>query len=152
MGSHMDINERKRAEETLRQSKEKLQKMFESVTDAILVIDLNGVITEVNQRTVEMHGYKSKGELFGKSAFKLVAPRDYERIAANMRQAIKGEQIGNIEYTLLKANGTEFPAELSTSVLRDASGNPVAHITIERDITERKQMEEEIGGTTTSKR
>ena len=144
LGSHMDINERKRAEEALRQSKEKLRQMFESVTDGILVIDLNGVITEVNQRTVEIHGYKSKGELFGKSAFKLVAPRDYERIAANMRLAIKGGQIGNTEYTLLKANGTEFPAELSTSALRDASGNPVAHITIERDITERRRMEEEI--------
>jgi PAS domain S-box-containing protein len=118
--------------------------MFESVTDGIVVIDLNGVITEVNQRAVEMHGYKSKGELFGKSAFILVATREYERIANNMRQAIQEGQIGNMKYTLLKANGTEFPAELSTSVLRDASGNPVAHITIERDITERKRMEEEL--------
>ena len=142
LGNFTDITERKRTEETLRQSREKLRQMFESVTDGILVIDLNGVITEVNQRTVEMHGYKSKGELFGKSAFKLVAPRDHERIATNMRQAIKEGQIGSIEYTMLRANGTEFPAELSTSVLRDASGKPAAHITIVRDITERKQTEE----------
>ncbi len=144
LGNFMDITERKHAEEALRQSKEQLRKMFESVTDGILVIDLNGVITEVNQRTVEMHGYKSKGELFGKSALKLVAPRDYERIATNMRQAIKEGTMRGAEYTLLKANGTEFPGELSTSALRDALGNPVGHITIVRDITERKRMEEQL--------
>ncbi len=139
-----DITARKRAEEALRQSREQLRKMFESMTDGILVIDLNGVITEVNQRMIEMHGYKSKGELFGKSASKLVAPRDHERITTNMQQAVKRGKIKSMEYTLLKADGTEFPGELSTSALRDASGKPVGHITIARDITERKRMEQQL--------
>jgi PAS domain S-box-containing protein len=138
----IEITERKRAEEALRESQEALQKMFESVTDGISVIDLNGLITEVNQRTVEMHGFGSKDELLGKSAFKLVAPHDHERIATNMRKALKQGTIRGVEYTLLKADGSEFPGELSTSVLKDASGNPVGHITIARDITERKQAEE----------
>ena len=137
-----DITERKRAEEAVRESEEKLQKMFESVTDAISVVDLNGVIIEANQRTVEMHGFTSKDELLGKKALEMVAPRDRERIAANMRKAIKEGAIRGVEYTLPRADGTEFPGELSTSVLRDASGKPVAHITIARDITERKRMEE----------
>ena len=137
-----DITERKQAEEALRESREKLQKMFESVTDAISVVDLNGVIIEANQRTVEMHGFTSKDELLGRNALEMVAPRDRERIAANMRKAIKEGAIRGVEYTLPKADGTEFPGELSTSVLRDASGKVVAHITIARDITERKQTEE----------
>jgi len=144
LGNFMDITERKQAEEALRQSQEQLQTMFESMTDGILVIDLNGVITEVNQRAVEMHGYKSKGELFGKSASKLVAPRDHERITANMQQALKRGKIKNMEYTLLKADGTEFPGELSTSALKDTSSKPVGHITIARDITERKRMEQQL--------
>jgi PAS domain S-box-containing protein len=112
------------------------------VTDGISVVDLNGVIIEANQRTVEMHGFTSKDELLGRNALEIVAPRDRERIAANMRKAIKGGAIRGVEYTLPKADGTEFPGELSTSVLRDASGKPVAHIIIARDITERKRMEE----------
>ena len=138
----LDITERKRAEEALRQSQEALQKILESVTAGISVIDLNGVITEVNQRTVEMHGFSSKDELLGKSAFELVAPSDHKRIATNMRQALKQGTIRGVEYTLLKADGSEFPGELSTSVLKDASGNSVGHITIARDITKRKQAEE----------
>jgi PAS domain S-box-containing protein len=115
--------------------------MFESVTDAIAVIDLNGVITEVNPRTVEMHGFSSRDDLLGKSAFELVAPRDHERIAANMRKALKQGTMRGVEYTLLKADGSQFPGELSTSVLKDASDNLVGHITVARDITERKQAE-----------
>jgi len=134
--------ERRRAEEALRQSQEELRKMLESVTDGILVIDLNGVITEVNQRTVEMHGFASRDELLGKSAFELVAPRNHNRIATNIRKALKQGAIKGVEYTLLKADGSEFPGELSTSVLKDASGNSVGHVTIVRDITERKQAEE----------
>jgi two-component system NtrC family sensor kinase len=136
------ITERKQAEEALRQSREELRKMFESVTDGIVVVDLNGVITEVNRRAVEIHGFGSKDELLGKGAFELVAPGDHEKIANNMRKAIKQGIIRGVEYTLLRADGSEFPAELSTSVLKDASGNPVAQITIVRDITERKQAEE----------
>jgi PAS domain S-box-containing protein len=119
-----------------------LRKMFESVTDGISVVDLNGIIAEVNQRTVEMHGFKSRDELLGRSAFELVAPRDHEMIAANMRKAIKQGTVRGVEYTLLKADGSEFPGELSTSILRDVSGNRVGHITIARDITERKRAEE----------
>jgi PAS domain S-box-containing protein len=139
-----NITERKRAEEALRQNQEKLRQMFESVTDGISVIDLNGVITETNQRTVEMHGFSSKDELLGKSAFELIAPPDCERIATNMRKALKQRAIRGVEYTLLRADGSEFPGELSTSVLKDASGNWVGHITIARDITERKQAEEKL--------
>jgi len=140
------ITERKEAEEALRESQEKLQKMFESVTDGISVIDLNGAIIEANQRTVEMHGFKSRDELLGRNALELVAPRDHDRIAANMRKAIKQGTVRGVEYTLLRMDGSEFPGELSTSILKDAAGNWVGHITIARDITERKQAEEALQG------
>ena len=143
MGTFVDITERKQMEEALRDSEEKLRKMFESVTDGISVIDLKGIVTEVNQRAVEMHGFSSKDELRGKSAFELVASRDHERVAAEMKKAIKQEAIRRAECTLLRADGSEFPGELSTSVLKDASNNVVGHISIVRDITERRQAEEE---------
>jgi two-component system NtrC family sensor kinase len=144
LGNFIDITEHKYAEEALRESREQLQKMFESVSDGISVVDLKGVITEVNQRMVEIHGFASKRDLVGKKAFELVSPRDHDRIAANMREAIKRGKIGSMEYTLLKANGAEFPAELSSSVLKDALGDPTGHVTIIRDITERKVMQEQL--------
>ena len=46
----------------------------------------------------------------------------------------------NVECTLLKKDGQEYPAELSASLIRDASGNPQSIVAITRDITERKRM------------
>jgi PAS domain S-box-containing protein len=137
-----DINERKLAEQALRDSDEKLKRMFDSVTDGIVLTALDGTIINVNQRTAQMHGFGSKGELVGKSAFDIVAPRDHERMSKDMRQALKRGIIRNVECTLLKADGSEFPAELSTSVMKDASGKVIGHITVSRDITERKKTEQ----------
>ena len=59
-GVGQDITERKRAEEALRESKEELRSIFDSSPDAITVTDLNGVIKDCNQTTLDLHGYSSK--------------------------------------------------------------------------------------------
>ncbi|HEY55611.1 MAG TPA: PAS domain S-box protein [Dehalococcoidia bacterium] len=141
LGMVEDITERKEMEEALRESEEKLRKMFESVTDGILVIDLEGVITGTNGAAARMHGVKSSEEMVGKNALELVVPSDHDRVTDNMRKALKQGTVKDVEYTLLKADGSEFPGELSTSVLSDADGNRIGHITISRDITARKQAE-----------
>jgi len=137
-----DITERKRAEEALRQSEEKLQRMFESVTEGITVTDLNGVVVEVNERAVEIYGASSRDEVLGKSAFEFISQRDRDRATVNLRKTLERRAIRDIEYSLVKVDGSEYPGELSASVLRDASGSPVGFIAITRDITERKQAEE----------
>jgi len=139
---YQDITERKQAEKALQESEEKLRRMFQSVSDGIYVVGLNGVTTEVNKKALEMHGFDSKHELLGKNAFELIAPRDHKRVATTVRNVLKLRLTGGIECALLKTDGSEFPAELSISVLTDASGNLAGQITIARDITERKQAEE----------
>ena len=137
-----DIAERKEVEEELRWLEEKLRRIFDSVADAITVTDLNGIVTEANEKAAPMHGFSSKDEVLGKNAFDLIARQDRERAMANMLKTAEEGAVRNIEYTLIKADGSEFPAKLSASVLNDASGNPVGFITVTRDITKRKQLEE----------
>jgi len=136
------INEELRAtEEELQHSQERLERMFESVTDGIVVAATNGTILKVNQSAVQMHGFATEDELMGKNALELSAPRDREKITQNMRRALKEGTLSGVECNLLKADGSEFPAELSTSVLKNASGKVIGHITTVRDITERQQAE-----------
>jgi len=136
------INEELQAtEEELQHSQERLERMFESVTDGIVVATLDGTILKVNQRAVQIHGFASEDKMLGRSAFDLVAPRDHERIGADIRKALKEGLIRGGEYTLLRVDGTEFPGELSTSALKDGRGNVIGHISISRDITGRKQAE-----------
>jgi PAS domain S-box-containing protein len=142
LGMAEDITERMQMEEALRESEEKLRQMFESVTDGILVVDLKGIITGTNGAAARMHGLKSSEELVGRNALDLVVPSDHERVTANMRQALKQGTVRDAEYTLVRADGSQFPGELSTSALKDADGRSIGHITIARDITERKRAEQ----------
>jgi PAS domain S-box-containing protein len=136
--------ERAKAKEALRESEQKLRLMFDSVTDGITVTDLAAVITDVNERVVEMHGCHAKSELLGKSGFEFIAAREHEKAMTDLLETLKEGIGGRGEYALLKADGSEFLGELSASVLKDASGQAVGFIAVTRDITERKRAEEEI--------
>lgn len=140
-GLHLltDITEHQQLDEALAESEEKVRLMFESVTDGIIVTDLNGVITEANNIAAKIHGFNSKNDLLGKSAFELIAPKDRQKAMINMKKTPAEGSVKGIEYTLLKADGSEFLGELNASVITDASGQPIGIIGITRDVTERKR-------------
>jgi PAS domain S-box-containing protein len=138
----IEISERKRLEEILRGSEQKFRLMFDSVTDGITVTDLSGTIVELNEATVKLHGYSSKEEMIGLSAFVLISERDRVRAAENLRRTLSEGQVRDLEYKFLTKDGKEFDAELSASVLRDSAGAPTGFIAVVRDITGRKRMGE----------
>jgi PAS domain S-box-containing protein len=109
--------------------------------DAVTVSDLDGKITFVSTRTLDLHRYSSPDQLLGKSAFDFIAPEDRARAVENMQKTLTHGAIRNIEYCLLRSDGSRFIGELHASVVRDAEGRPQAFIATTRDITERKQAE-----------
>jgi len=139
-----DITERKQLEEALRENEEKLRLMFESAGEGIVVIDLDNKILDVNQVAVRMHGYDSREELIGRSALDLSAEEDRARASSNTRRRLEEGLRGAIEYTLLRKDGSKFPAEVNMATIRDAHGIPIGFIGIFVDITERKRIEKEI--------
>jgi PAS domain S-box-containing protein len=141
-GIARDITERKKAEKFLKESQEKIKNILESSPDSISVTDLNGNITECNEQTLKMHGFSSKEEVIGKSAFMFIAEKYHKRAMDNLKKVLKCGTVKNMEYTLLTKDGKEFPGELSASVIKDNSGKPVAFVAVTKDITERKETEE----------
>ncbi len=144
IGFFRDITERKRMEDELLESEEKLQAMFKSIADGVIVTDLDMLITELNDATLFLHGYGRREELLGRSMLELVVEKDQTRVIEWLRRTFREGQSGHIEYTILAKSARELDAELGTALMRDKSGKPTGYIMIAKDITERKRAEEEI--------
>ncbi len=144
MGIARDITERKKADEALRESEEKLRATFGTMSDAIAVTDVSGNLVDINEATVRLLGYRQKEELIGRNALDLIAERDRAKAAEDIGKALVEGDTSLTEYALLTENGGEVEIEASAALLRDGSGNPAGVIAVMRDITERKRAEEEI--------
>ena len=137
-----DITERRRVEETLRDSEQKLRVMFESMTDAVVLTDLNGVVLDVNTSVCKTFGY-SKDELIGLNSFNVVAPEDKERAATSFARVMDTSEIGVVhEYKILDKNGRRISAEINANMLSDIAGKPYGLLVVIRDVTSRKLVEE----------
>jgi len=139
-----DVTERKQAEEALRASDEKMRVTFDSISDAVAVIDLEGHFAQVNEAAARMTGF-TKEELVGRNVLEtMIAEKDRDKIVMDMAQTMEeGDAMGIRSYTLVTKDGREFESEFSTAVLRDSSGNIINFVGVARDVTERRQAEEE---------
>ncbi len=133
--------ERKRAEQTLRESEEKLHLIIEATSDGIAVTDCDENLVRVNEAMVRMHGYDVKEEIIGRSGFELFTVQDRAKAMENMKKALEVGHLGEIGYTLLRKDGSEFDAEIDATALREASGTTAGLVVTVRDITERKKIE-----------
>ena len=128
----------------LRKSEEKIRSIFAASPDAITATDLNGTIIECNEQALKMHEYSSKQELVGQSVLNLIARKDHEKAIENIKRTFRKGQLKNAEYTFVTKSGREFPAELSSSIVLDASCNPLGFVAMTKDISERKRMEQQL--------
>jgi diguanylate cyclase (GGDEF)-like protein/PAS domain S-box-containing protein len=143
-GSLRDISERKRMEKALRESEERYRSLVETSPDAIMLTDLGTRIIMANRQTALLFGFESVAEMLstGKSAFDFIAPEDRERANVNARETLELRTLRDVEYTLIRKDGSRFSGEMTASLITDADGNPKAFIGVVRDITERKRVEE----------
>ncbi len=144
LSSWVDITERKKMEEVLKESEEKLRLIYEAVPEGITVTDIEGKIIQINDSILHMHGYENKEELIGRSLYDLVDIKHRSRAKVNLEKALKEGYAGPEEYTLLKKNGDKFPAELSASLLSDTSGQKIGLVAISEDITDRIKNNEQL--------
>jgi PAS domain S-box-containing protein len=131
--------ERKQVEAVLRASEARYRTLVETSPNGIILADLEGKLLLCNQQAVRLHGYANPEAMLGIDVFKLVAPGDRRQAALNTQKTLNENRVSNAEYTMLRRDGSQFPAEISTAVLRNNAGAPTGFISITRDITERKK-------------
>src|SRR4030042_4128694 len=137
-----DITERKRIEEVLRDSEERIRGIFESSPDPITVSSADATIIDCNSAALKTFGYSTKSEVIGRNVFEFFAERERARAAENF--ARQGDTVVNAEYIFQTKNGREFPGELSTSPVLNPSGKIACFVSTLKDITERKKAKEKM--------
>ncbi|HEY46372.1 MAG TPA: PAS domain S-box protein [Anaerolineae bacterium] len=137
-----DVTERVRMNEELSASEELYRTLMGTSPDAVTMTDLYGNITQVSQRTLELHGFESEEKIIGLNAVELIAEEDHDRAMANMQKTLEEGSVSHVEYTLIRRDGSNFFGELNAALVKDGNGEPKAFIATTRDVTERKRMEE----------
>src|SRR5579859_4291920 len=132
-----DVTARRHAEATSRL----LASVVESSDDAIMSVDLNGVVTSWNKGAERTFGY-SAGEMIGQPILSLAAPETVDDFLRIPEQIKKGEFIEHYETVRRTKQGELINVSVTTSPVRDAMERIVGVSRVARDITERVRAEE----------
>jgi PAS domain S-box-containing protein len=139
-----DITNRNIIERSLRASERRYHKLYESMLDGFVSLDMNGKILEFNRAYQNMTGYSSS-ELYAMSIWDLTPHRlhDMEKKIIQDQVLVKGHsEIFEKEY--IKKDGTVFPIELRLYLIQDDEAKNTGMWSMVHDITKRKLTENEL--------
>jgi len=137
--SIIDISDRKRAEEALRESEEKYRALIENANEAIFVAQ-DGMIKFANSRTEENIGY-SEEDLVDRIPFTdLIHPEDRDMVLDRHKRRLTGEDLpSTYSFRVINKNGEELWGQLNTVTI-NWDGRP-ATLNFLRDITQQRKLE-----------
>jgi PAS domain S-box-containing protein len=139
-----DFIEKKKSEPLLKESENLYQTLVETSPDAITYTDLSGKILFCNQQAAELFGFRFTEDFIEQNFYAFIAKEDQQHAVENEHDIIVNKKTKDVEYSLIKKDGTKFPAEINTSIVFNADGKPKAFIEVIRDITKRRQAELEL--------
>ncbi len=138
--SVIDITNRRKTEELLKESETSYRGLFNSVSESIYIQDENGVFLDINDGASKMYGYDRK-TLIGKTPGFVSAPgkNDLEAVGLMVQKAFLGEK-QQFEFWGKRKNGDEFLKDVR--LYPGTYFNKKVIIAIATDITEKKKIEE----------
>ena len=136
----VDITERKRAEEILRESEERFRAIVETTPECVKVVAADGTLLLMNEAGLEMVGAAAADDVTGRSVYDLIAPEDRESFRAFNERVCGGEK-GSLEFDIIGLKGRRCRMETHAVPLRRPDGS-IVQLGITRDITERRKAEE----------
>ena len=137
-----DVTERKRAQEALRRSEEQFRLIMENLADLVAVLDLDGCRLYNSPSYAAILGDPVR--LQGSSSFEQVHPDDQAMVRRAFQETVRTGVGCRLEYRLVDRSARSRHIESQGSVIRDAQGQVAQVIVVSRDITERRQAEEQV--------
>lgn len=137
----VDISERRRAEEALRESEERYRSLFEDSRDAVCITTRQGRMVDVNESFLTMFEVNREDLADINMADLYTHPGAASRFQAEIEEQ---GSVRDYEVQLCKTDGTPVEALISATLWRDADSSVLGYRGIIRDVTERKRAQEQL--------
>ncbi len=142
-----DITERKQAEESLRKFANEINDLYNNAPCGYYSLDKDGVFVRINDTALSWLGY-TKDEVVGKMRFaEIITPRSLELFEVMFRVFKMQGWIRDLEYEMVRKDGSILPVLLSATAIIDAEGNFIMSRSTMFDITRRKELEKHTAST-----
>ena len=124
--------------------KELYHTLVEAFPDGIVMSDLTGKLITLNHRACQIFGYHDEKELKSvcDNFIELIAPADVVRAKKYLKYQLNDGEFASQEYLAIFKGGKEFPIEVKSSIISDYYSITNTKISVIRDITKRKKIEE----------
>jgi two-component system NtrC family sensor kinase len=145
-GVNLDITDRKRIEEELREANEFFRNLIESSVDGIIVTDMKGNILIFNKGAESITGYTAD-EVIGKIHITRLYP---EGMANQIMEGLRSQDHGGVgklspvPLTVLNKAGEQIPIQLSAALIFDRKDKEIASVGIFTDLRPRLNMERKL--------
>jgi PAS domain S-box-containing protein len=142
-----DITARKHAEDAVQESSQKLEAIISASPDGIGMISFDGKLKLVSAKLALMYGYsvEEKDAFIGKSVIDFIDPSYHKIMKENIQKLLSGSVNHHItEYLAIRKDNSRFYSESNSTVLFDPNGKPTDILYTQRDITDRKEAENEL--------
>jgi phosphoserine phosphatase RsbU/P len=116
--------------------------LLQNIQEGIIATDLEGRITYWNNGAESIFGYSAE-EMIGSSPDLLYPDQDFSQLSDDLAQIAEGRDYTG-EWQGRRKDGSEVWVDITTTVICDASGVAIGYVGTSRDITERKQLEQEV--------
>ena len=142
---------RKRAEDALRESEARYRLLADSLSDVVWIRDMELNCTYISHSVETQTGF-SVEEMMAMPLKKSMPPDSMDKVTKILDEEIRLEKEGTakpdryriVQIDNYRKDGTIYPVESVVSFMRDATGKAIAIAGINRDITERKRIENEL--------
>ena len=134
-----DITAQKKLEERLRSQQYYTRSLIEASTDAMIVVDLGGLVSDINSAMEALVG-RPREEIIGTQIAELNA--DPEEVTEAISQTLRDGHIANLEMSAPRPGGDSTLLSVNASTFTDSDGKLQGIIATGRDITDRKHLEE----------
>ena len=143
VGTVEDITDRKQALERLTESENRWRAIVETEPECVKLVASDGTLLDMNPAGLAMIEAPSADAVMGQSVYCLITPEHREAFVALNENVCQGNR-GTLEFEIIGLQGTRRWMETHAVPLRSESDGTLVHLAITRDITTRKQTEEEL--------